>query len=170
MMCEPFRRIPPKIGQSILSAEVTRVRQTAQPVDPGSRVSRVSSSGLLMSFARALWSERIRCTSGRTLHGLGGDSVLLLSRLVTLCCPSDFERVALGLTTEGTDCSCSPKMPTPTATDWKGGHDRHAKCNQWNMRDWWRWTTGRRYLPIEVLTAVQGFPATWTELERSETP
>lgn len=165
--CEPSR--PKEIGELMSSAGEIPARPTAQPVSPHSRASAVSSSALLRHFAQALWSEKIQVSSETTLLGPGGNSELAWNRLVTLCCPSDSEPVALGLSIDGTDCSCSPQFPTPTATDWKGGHDRHPQWKQWNLRDWWRHSTGRRYLPIPVLTAVQGFPAMWTGLEPSET-
>lgn len=168
--CEPFRRRPLTTGRATSSLVAIPAKQTLPLENQQQRVLAVSSSALLMNFARDLFSERIRATFARMLPGLGGDSEAAWSRLVTLSCPSDCERVALALSTDGKGCFCSPSLPTPTATDWKGGHDRHPEWRQWNLRDWWRKHTGRRYLPIEVSTAVQGFPATWTDLDASETP
>ena len=135
------------------------------------RATEISSSGLLMSFARELWLGKIQATSGRMLPGLGGDSELALNRLVTLACPSDSGRVALALTTSGSDCSCSVNMPTPTAQAWKGGTAKdHPRANrETSFAHWWARHHGRTYPSIEVIEAAQGFPATWTELEDSET-
>ena len=152
-----------------VSSEVIPARPTAQPASRQQLALELNSSVWLQQFALELFSEKIQATSAKTLHGLGGDSETVCDLLATWCCPSDSERVALGLTIGETDCSCSPRLPTPTATDWKGGHDRHNEWNQFNLRDWWRQKTGRRYLPISVLTAVQGFPAMWMELGDLET-
>jgi hypothetical protein len=103
-------------------------------------------------------------------QSLGGESDLPLSRLVTLCCPSDSEPVALGLSTSATDCSCSPSFPTPTATDWKGGKRYIREGFSPNFRDWWMSIHGRTYPHELAITAAMGFPATWTWLRPPETP
>jgi hypothetical protein len=129
------------------------------------RVSAVSSSALLMSFARALFSERIQATSAGMLPGLGGDSGTSLNDLAMWCCPSDSEPVALALTIDGTGCSCSVNMPTPCASEWKGGTAKpNAKSNRKLLRHHWARQTGNPYVPCQVLEAVQGFPITWSEL------
>ena len=172
-MCE--KSGPGNLSESTSSAEATLAKQTARqlvPVDRNTRASAVSSSALLMNFARALWSERIQVMSGGMLPGLGGDSELALSRLVTLCCPSDSERVALGPGTKGSDCSCSVTMPTPTAQAWKGGTTKdHPRANrETTFVHWWARHNGRPYPSVEVIEAAQGFPPMWTELEDSGTP
>lgn len=96
----------------------TPARKTASPgstTERARRVSALSSSGLLKSFALALCSERIRTESAGTLPGLGGDSETSWSDLATRFCPSDCEPVVLGLSISGTGCSCLPRMPTPSA-------------------------------------------------------
>lgn len=90
--------------------------------------------------------------------------------MVTLLCPSDSERVALALSTSGIDCSCSVLIPTPTASDWKGGKSCRPKGGTLNLRDFCRQTGGQIYLRPGLLEAVQGFPDTWSELPGWETP
>lgn len=158
---------------STLFAAAIRAKRTVQlsaPINQSTRVSAVSSSALLMRCAQELWSAKIRRMSEGTLPGLGGDSELALNRLVTLACPSDCERVALALSTSGSECSCSPKWRTPTATDWKGGKRRTKHGTQKNLRDQWTQTFGSLYMPAEALEVAQGFPAGWTELDAAETP
>ena len=156
------------IGESILSVAATPARKTAGHAPPEpvvNRVLAVSSSALLMHFARDLFFERILPTSGAMLPGLGGDSEIRWSRLVTLCCPSDCEPAALALSIDANECSCSVSYPTPTASDWKGGKVHQAKRDGFSpvFRDWWKATTGLLYPPISVIEAVQGFPDTWSE-------
>lgn len=75
-----------------------------------------NSSGLLRHFAHALWCERTRTQVEPTLFGPGGECGLSWSEWDMRCCPSDSEPVAVGLTISGTGCSCSPSVPTPTAS------------------------------------------------------
>ena len=169
--CGPFPEVPLPFQTSLLAA--TPAKETAQPsaaVLPHTRASAVSSSALLMNFARDLFSEKIQHSRAPMLHGLGGDSGLSLSRLVTLCCPSDCERAALGLSINGIECSCSPKMPTPVASDWKGGKRKRKPGSQANLRDEFTQRTGWLYLHPEDLEVAQGFPATWSELSESAMP
>lgn len=160
-------------GKSTASSAGTRARKTAAPEGTARflrRASAVSSSGLLMRFARALWSERIRPTSEKMLPGLGGSSELAWNRLVTLCSPSDCGPVALGLAINANDCSCSPSMPTPTASDWKGGKIHVRPGMKMNLRDWWKQRHGQTYPDAMVIAAVMGFPPTWAWLGDSVTP
>ena len=158
-------------GQLILSSVATPARKTAPqetpPITAQNRALAVSSSALLVSFARALFSAKIQPSSERMLPGLGGDFDLSLSRLVTLCCPFDCERVALGLSTNGTACSCSPSLPTPSATDWRGGKKKRKTGTQANLRDEFTQRTGWLYLHPVDLEAAMGLPNTWTELSPS---
>lgn len=159
--------------ESIASSAAIRARPTAQQSAAeraSKRVLGVSSSALLLHFARALWSEKIQHSQGEMLLGLGGDFDTSLSRLVTLSCPSDCEPVALGLSISVTDCSCLPSYPTPTASDWKGGKRKQKAGTQANLRDVFTQATGLLYLHPEDLEAAQGFPITWGELRHSETP
>lgn len=154
----------------LFSAE-TPAKPTAQPVDPQQRVSAVSSCELLKRFVRVLFSEKIPATSARTLPGLGGDSELAWNRLVTLACPSDCEPVALVATTGEKDCSCSVSWPTPTACSWRGGTTKdHPRANrETTFHHWWVRKFGLPYPSIEVMEAVMGFPAMWSECEELET-
>jgi hypothetical protein len=157
-------------GGAILSAEEIHANAILPPASHAQRVSAVTSSAWLMRFARALFSERIRVTSDGMLPGLGGGCEMGWNRLVTLSCPLGCERVALALSTNGRGCSCSPSLPTPIASDWRGGKRRRKKGSQVNLRDVYTQTTGWLYLPVEAMEAAMGFPITWTECEPSETP
>jgi hypothetical protein len=135
---------------------------------PCNRVSAVSSSAFLMRFAHACFCGRIRPQSGQTLPGLGGDSDLLLSRLATLSCPSDSEPVALALTIDGTDCSCSANYRTPTKRDWKGmsakkWRERAVGDNTPTLPD----QIGGPPLP-EFVEVLMGFPEGWTTASESK--
>jgi hypothetical protein len=168
--CETSSQMKP--GELTLSLAATPANRTVPPsvtVSRHNRASAVSSSALLMHFARALWSERIRPSCEPMLPGLGGECELSWNRLVTLCCPLDCERAALGLSTKGIECSCSPSLPTPTASDWRGGKRKRKPGTQANLRDVFTQTTGWLYLHPEDLEVVNGFPATWSELEGSAT-
>lgn len=159
--------------ESICLPLVILAKRTAEPalaITSANRASALNASASLMHLARALYSARIRPTRERMLPGLGGDSGLALNRLVTLCCPSDCERVVLGLSTNGTDCSCSVSAPTPTASDWRGGKRKRKAGTQANLRDVFTQTTGWLYMPPEALEAAQGFPPMWSELPDLATP
>lgn len=165
--CGTSRQSQSTNGELTASLEATRASRIAEPwegISQAERILRVSSSELLMYFARALWSERIRhsCESARLLHG--GPSEAAWNSLVTLACPSNCEPAVLGLSTSGSECSCSVSYPTPTATDWKGGKAR-KRGRQANLRDLWKEWTGQTYLPPEVSAAVQGLPIMWTKCE-----
>ena len=158
--------------QTASSAEIhaSRTARLSVGVSADTRVLAVSSSGLLMNFARELFCERIQASSEKALPGLGGECDLNWNRLVTLCCPSDCEPVALGLSIKGNECSCSPSLPTPTASDWKGGKRKRKAGSQVNLRDEFTQRTGWLYLHPEDMEVAAGFPATWSELPDAETP
>jgi len=173
MTLELFPSTQLSSGALTASSAATHARRTVPqsvPVSAVTRVSAVSSSALLMNFARDLWCERIHPTSEKTLPGLGTDSELAWNRLVTLCCPLDCERAVLGLSIKGNECSCSPSLPTPTASDWKGGKRKRKQGSQANLRDVFTQATGWLYLHPEDLEVAQGFPPTWSELRESEMP
>ena len=133
--------------------------------------SEASSSGLFGHFARALWSERIRRGLDRTLFGPGSECEPLSATLDTVCSPFDSERVALGLTINGTACSCSPNYCTPVASDHKGstgkGSRRGTLVEQLAMSDRGGLTC---YPHPEFVEALMGFPVGWSALLDSETP
>lgn len=165
---------PLTTGGATSSRVATLARPTASQAGLGEvarRVSAVTSSALLMHFGLALFYEKTRVRE-RMLPGLGGECGVSWSRLVTLCCPSDCERVALGLTANGTGCSCSPNWYAPTATDWKGGTKAERKDggNRGQFRHQYTRRTGYLYPDPAVMEAVLGFPAGWTECEPSGTP
>jgi hypothetical protein len=159
---------PPGIGESILCAEAIPVRPTVVPDEIGreERARRFLSSGLLKSFAHALFYEKTRWVQD-ALPGLGGDSDLLLSALATLSCPSAFEPVALGLTTSGTGCSCSPNWPTLTASDSVGSHPGTHTAT---VRSEVKRMFGSGPLNPEFGELLMGFPPEWTDCEPSATP
>lgn len=169
---EPSRPEIPANGEltsSQAAIHANPILEQSEAMSPNTRALRVSSSGLLMRFARDLFCERIRpLCEGMHLHH-GGSSEMAWNALVTLACPSSSEPVALAVATKGSECSCSARYPTPTATDWKGG-----KANKRGvslvLRDKWKEWTGQTYLPVEVSTAVQGFPPMWTKCEELGTP
>lgn len=154
-------------GKSISSQEETHAKQIpalSEGMSPRMRALRVSSSGLLMRFARNAFFERtlLMCDGMHLLPG--GSSEMAWNALVTLACRSDYEPAALAVVTKGSECSCSAHYPTPTATDYKGGHARR-RGKQANLRDLWKEWTGQTYLPPEVSIAVQGFPFMWTKCD-----
>lgn len=141
------------------------------------RASAVSSSELLMSFALALFSARIPRPSVQMLPGLGRDFDPAWRALVTLSCPSDSEPVALGLTTVGTGCSCSPSWPTPTASlfgcrDVRNLLSRRERCKEKHRNgNGFGLTLGQHCALIGVeptpglLEGLMGFPEGWTDVE-----
>ena len=118
-MCGRSPRPTPESGGSISSSAATPARATATPAaytGGDTRISAVSSSGLLTRFGRRLFCARTPTPTGPTLFGPGGECDPHWRVLVTLLCPSDCGPVALALTTDGTGCGCSGTVPTPTAT------------------------------------------------------
>lgn len=119
MTSEHSHPTTPTTGGLIASSAATHAKETATPGASGklnTRISGVNSSALLQHFVRALWSEKTRTPAAPTLFGLGGVCGLSWSDSATLCCPSDCDPAALGLTIDGTACGCSLKLPTPTAS------------------------------------------------------
>lgn len=186
------RPTPATTGETLTSfAEATHARRTAEQEstkERARRVSAVSSSGLLMSFGRALFFGRIQHECGPTLLGPSGDSEASWNALGMLCCPSDSEPVALALTTKGTGCSCLPRMPTPsanlfpcgdvaklftpTASDYRGstgkGSRRNTLAEQLAIAEG---ANGKTVYPHpEYVEAVMRFPISWSDLSGWEMP
>jgi hypothetical protein len=159
------------------SAAATPAKRTA---DSGSRrdapspASAGSSSGLLRSFARGLFSGRTRPRPAPTLPGLGGDSGPSCDGWDTRCCPSDSGPVALASTTDGSGCSCSPRFPTPTASS----HNRVRSVQSLISRRERQKGLGRNGngfglnlgqhcaihgipFTVELLESLMGFPPGW---------
>lgn len=61
-----------------------------------------------------------------------------------------------------------PFVPTPTATDYKGGMVDPSRVSQ--FRHWVTTLTGLPYPHPSAVEGLMGFPIGWTELTRSETP
>lgn len=59
-------------------------------------------------------------------------------------------------------------LPTPLATDWKGG-SRQKRLVKSQLRHWITCTTGLSYPHPSAYEALMGFPISWTELDPSET-
>lgn len=59
-------------------------------------------------------------------------------------------------------------LPTPLATDWKGG-SRQKRLVKSQLRHWITCTTGLSYPHPSAYEALMGFPISWTELDLSET-
>ncbi len=104
------------------------------PLDSMTRASAQHSSPLLTRFARALFSERIRTRAERMLPGLGGTFDPDWRLLATLFCPSDSERVALGLTIDGIGCGCSASYGTMNNTGIDGGSNSRKGPTGQNAR------------------------------------
>ena len=167
----------PANGTVIASSAAIRARRTAGPDSATAQANRrlaVSSSALLMNFARNLFSARIQAKRELTHRGLGTDSETSLSDLVTLCCPSNSEPVVLGLTDKGSGCSCSLKGPTPCARDWKDNGDVEKVKRQYerNLREkrglqFPRWVAFHHgFVPGPIVYEVAlGFPEDWTSIE-----
>jgi hypothetical protein len=136
------------------------------------RIAAVSSSALLRNVARALSCVRTQVRFDQMPLGLGGDSEHDSRVLVTPWCPSDSAPVALGLTIDGIGCSCSPRYPTPTASDWKGstgkGSRRGTLAERLAMECG---ASGKTTSPHpEFVEALMGFPIGWSDCVDSVTP
>ena len=129
-----------------------------------SRRSQVSSSELLMSFARGLCYVRTQ-SQNSTQMGLGIDFEEFSNPLATLLSPSESEPVVLALTSDGKECSCSPNFRSPNARDHKG-----MSAKSWRER-----AKGDKTptLPDQIggtphpefVEQLMGFPIGWTDLE-----
>lgn len=164
--CGPSRQNPLSSGDATLSPAGTHARETVRHEEQTllrNRLSVLNSSVLLRHFALALFSERTRRMRSLMLPGLGGDFVENLSVLATLCCPSDFERVALGLTTDGIGCSCLVKWRTPVRRDFKGPLPKSSETLSL--------ATQLGGIPHpEFVEELMGFPIDWTACDVSATP
>jgi hypothetical protein len=117
-------------GTLICSRSAIHAPETATPeisTRANTPTSALRQSALLTRFALDLFSEKIQVSSGLTLFAPGERCELILSHLDTLCCHSDSEPVALALSIDGKGCSCSPRYPTPTASDWKGSTGKGSR-------------------------------------------
>lgn len=168
----------PTSAELMLSSEAILARRTVGPGNAVSGVWRrrleVPFSKLLRLCALDLWFARILQPCEPTLPGLGGDFDRNWRALVTACCPSDSEPVALGLTTDGIACSCSASVPTPCARDWKDGTSvahavKHYKRNITEKRgpQFPRWVAFHHgFMPGPIVYEVAlGFPEDWTAIE-----
>lgn len=123
MTCEPSLRNQAGDRGSGRTSSVAAIhaKETATPEasgKPSTRTWEASSSALFAHLARALFFERIRGRHDQTLFGPGIECGIAWKDLATLCCPSDSDPVALGLTIDAIACGCSVKCPTPTASMW----------------------------------------------------
>lgn len=166
--CESVEHCQP-LTSLLAAIPAKRTAEQDNQQDSHNRRSVMSSSELLLSVALGLFSGRTRHLCDQMPLGLGGDSDRNLSDLVTLCCPSDSEPVALALTTEESGCSCSPNFPTPCARDYKG-----MSSASWRAREGAKaWSTlpnkiGGMPHP-EFVEELIGFPTGYSELKPSET-
>jgi hypothetical protein len=129
-------------------------------------------SASLTTIALDLWSEKIRRWSGPTLYGHGVQCEMVLSALDTLFCLSESDTAALVGVIGGNACSCSPRYPTPTASDWKGsvgiGSRRGTLAERLAMLcPPARGETQTAYPHPEFVELLMGFPTGWTDLEPS---
>lgn len=73
-------------------------------------------------------------------------------------------------TTSASDCLSLPLVPTPMASDGKGGHTPSASRGAMhNLRDWFVMYYGILYPPVVMVEYLMGFPTGWTDLEDSAT-
>lgn len=177
--------VPPEIGPLTSSAAATPAKKTATQElhqERERRETALNSSALLKSFARALYCAKTPPEAEPTLPGLGNDSEMPLRALAILSCPSDSAPVALGLTISGTGCSCSPKIPTPSAslfgckdveklkTRRERCREKHGNGNGFGLTlGQWAALNGVELTP-EMVEAMMGFPPGWTDCACSETP
>ena len=81
-----------------------------------------------------------------------------------------YQRLALGHIINVIEFSSLPTVPTPTASDGKGGHTPNANRGAMhNLRDWFVVYYNLLYPPVTVVEYLMGFPIGWTDLEDSET-
>lgn len=158
----------PSDGKSTSSRGETRVRAIVWRVpstDSTAPGPPVTSSASLMSCARALFSGRIPPPSAPMLPGLGGDFDADYGRLDMLSSPSDSGPVALALTTSATGCSCSPRFPTPTASDYRGSTgpgSRRRTLAEWAAIE--AGSAGETIRPHpDFLEWLMGLPIGWSE-------
>lgn len=91
--------------------------------EQAARRSAMSSSGLLLNFARALFSERIQHEPGPTLLGPGGDSEANLSEREKA---KNRNGNGFGLTLGQW---VALKLFTPVASDWRGSTGKGSRRN-----------------------------------------
>ena len=156
-------------SESTASSAVIRAKPILRQADRSDQERRalaVSSSALLMHFAQELFCEKTHQPPSETPNGVGGVSEASWNRLVTLCCPSDSGRVALGLTTDGIACSCSPRWPTPMAASW-GSEGHQNMLRRLGVTE--NIIGGHAPMNPQLYEHLQGFPEGWSEIEVSET-
>lgn len=140
----------------------------------------VSSSELLVNFVHELSSERTLPKLTQTRLGLGGECDAHSEKLATQFCPLDSERVVLGLTTDGIDCSCSPNYPTPRASmsshgiAWCRARNGDHRSNLEDFLGWLHLEQGNGETPglnanPEWIEWLMGFPIGHTDLKDLET-
>lgn len=77
---------------------------------------------------------------------------------------------AVDRTTAESECLSLPIVPTPTASDGKGGHTPNAiRGAMHNLRDWFVVYYDLLYPPAVMAEYLMGFPIGWTDLRDSET-
>lgn len=89
------------------------------PLAPARRWVRTLSTSLHI-FGLVMFSVRIRARFAGTRPGRGGGFDTSWRGLATALCPSDYGRVALAGSIEGTGCTCSQsrrQLPTPSSSN-----------------------------------------------------
>jgi hypothetical protein len=163
---------PENIGELTSSAEATHVKATPSPdlETSAKRALAVNSSALLSGFARELWSEKTQHGPAAMLPGLGGECETSLNESVTRYFRSDCEPVVLALSINGTDCCCSPSLPTPKASAANYGRPRKGDRGDLQAAILRRLELSSGLLNPEFVETMQGFPTGWTDLGVSEIP
>ena len=167
--CDPSRN--QDSSGPMLFVEAIHAKEIATPgafTKRNTKTSEANLSALFRCFVLELWLGRIRQGLDQTLFGLGNECDPLYETWATLCCPSDCDPVALGLTTSGTDCSCSPNYPTPVASDYKGSTGKKSRKGTLAevLAEQFGELPGKTYYPHpEFAEALMGFPIGWSDLD-----
>ena len=159
---------PTNVDSRTSSQAATRARITPTPADQrvrSKRLQAINSSALLSSLCRHLFYAKTRPQYAQMRLGLGTGFDPNWNDWITLSSPFDSGRVALALSSDGTDCSCSPNMRAPNARDWKG-----MSAKSWRERKHGDTTPT---LPDQIggtphpeyVEELMGFPIGWTDLE-----
>jgi len=154
-------------GKSMLSAAVSRANQLATQ---GSGAGILTADGSGQSSPESLASFDHTTQSWKTsVLSLFEDSDASLETFANSGLMRNGQCFRRRPLVQHTDATGFSLLPTPLATDWKGG-TRQRDLVKSQLRHWITCVTGLRYPNPLAYEAMMGFPASWTELEDSATP